>query len=208
MLVTSAVLPFAAVAHRVAGYCSLPQKLRVGALAQSRLPRAVLFDRDGTLVEDVPYNGEPAAVRPVPGAIAALARLRDAGIALGIVSNQSGIGLRKITAEQVAAVNARLVEMLGHFDTIVVCPHAPGAGCGCRKPAPGLIVEAARALGLEPRDCIVIGDIGTDIDAAYAAGARAILVPTPLTRSSEIAAARVVARSLAEAVDFVLEPRA
>jgi glycosyltransferase involved in cell wall biosynthesis len=105
MLVTSVVLPFAAVAHRLAGYASLRAKLAVSPaspLAPSaarpyRLARAVLFDRDGTLVEDVPYNGEPAAVRPVSGARAALSRLRASGMALGIVSNQGGIALGKIT---------------------------------------------------------------------------------------------------------------
>jgi histidinol-phosphate phosphatase family protein len=200
MLITSVVLPFAAVAHRLAGYASLRAKLAAGP----KLPRAVLFDRDGTLVEDVPYNGEPAAVRPVSGARAALSRLRAAGVALGIVSNQSGIGLGKITPEQVAAVNARLVELLGPFDTIQCCPHAPADGCGCRKPAPGLIARAARELGLTPRDCIVIGDIGADIEAARAAGANAVLVPTVHTEPAEIAAADCVVGSLSEAVDLVL----
>jgi histidinol-phosphate phosphatase family protein len=166
----------------------------------------VLFDRDGTLIEDVPYNGEPSEVRPVRGAYAALSRLRAAGVALGIVSNQSGIGLGKITADQVAAVHARVVELLGPFDTIEFCPHAPGEGCGCRKPAPGLINRAAANLGLRPHDCVVIGDIGADIEAARAAGASAVLVPTALTEQAEIAAAECVAGSLSEAVDRVLGP--
>jgi histidinol-phosphate phosphatase family protein len=214
MLVTSVALPFAAVAHRIAGHLTLHAKLRAGrtavveaaprAAGPDRRPLAVLFDRDGTLVEDVPYNGEPAAVRTVTGAGAALARLRAAGLALGIVSNQSGIALGKITPEQVAAVHERIVELLGPFDTIQFCPHAPDDGCDCRKPAPGLIDRAARALGLTAGDCVVIGDIGADIEAARAAGARSVLVPTPLTRPAEIAAADRVAGSLTEAVDFVL----
>jgi histidinol-phosphate phosphatase family protein len=212
MLVTSALLPFAAVVHRVAGHAGLRAKLAAGSslplaassVPPSRLARAVLFDRDGTLVEDVPYNGEPAAVRPVSDAHAALSRLRAAGMALGIVSNQSGIALGKITPGQVAAVNARLVELLGPFDTIQCCPHAPADGCGCRKPAPGLIAQAARELGLTPRDCIVIGDIGADIEAARAAGASAVLVPTAHTEPAEIAAADCVVDSLTEAVNVVL----
>lgn len=206
MLVSSAAIPFAAVAHRIAGYLVLPARLAAAAKT-ARIPRAVLFDRDGTLVEDVPYNGEPAAVRPMREARAALARLRAAGVAIGIVSNQSGIGLGTISAAQVGAVNARVVELLGPIATIQVCPHAPGAGCACRKPAPGLIVDAARALGCAARDCVVIGDIGADIDAARAAGAAAILVPTAVTRPEEIAAAAVVARDLREAVDLVLGTR-
>jgi D-glycero-D-manno-heptose 1,7-bisphosphate phosphatase len=168
----------------------------------------VLFDRDGTLVEDVPYNGEPAAVRPVSGARAALTRLRGAGIAIGIVSNQSGVALGKVTWAQVAAVDARIVELLGPFDTIQICPHAPHDGCACRKPAPGLIVAAAHELGVTARECVVIGDIGADIDAARAAGAGAILVPTSVTQPGEIAAAEIVAGSLTEAVDLVLGGRA
>jgi HAD superfamily hydrolase (TIGR01662 family) len=209
MLATSAVLPFAAVAHRIAGYAALPGRLAAGirANAPRERPRAVLFDRDGTLVEDVPFNGEPAAVRPVAGARAALARLRAAGIAIGIVSNQSGIALGKITPQQLAAVNARVVDLLGPFDTIAVCPHAGADACGCRKPQPGLIVKAARALGLAPRDCVMIGDIGADVDAAHAAGAGAILVPTAVTRRAEIEAAAIVAATLSEAVDLVLAAR-
>lgn len=207
MLVSSAVLPFAAVRHRIAGYLTLPAKIASGA-RPSRVPAAVLFDRDGTLVEDVPHNGEPAAVAPMDGARVALERLRAAGIAIGIVSNQSGIGLGRISAEQVGAVNARVVELLGPIGTIKVCPHLPGGGCACRKPAPGLIVDAARALGLRTSDCVVVGDIGSDIDAARAAGAASILIPTPITRPEEIAAADVVARDLLEAVDVILGSRA
>ena len=209
MLVTSAVVPFAAVAHRIAGYATLPaRRPGTGALQIRRLPRAVLFDRDGTLVEDVPFNGEPGRVRPVSGAQAALARLRAAGIAVGIVSNQSGIALGKLTCADVAAVNARVGELLGPFDTIATCPHAEEDRCTCRKPAPGLIVAAARALGCAPADCVVIGDIGADIDAARAAGAAAILVPTPVTRPAEIERAERVAGSLNEAVDLILRARA
>jgi histidinol-phosphate phosphatase family protein len=212
MTATSVVLPFAAVAHRIAGYASLRAKLAMSPSASrvasgvqlGRALRAVLFDRDGTLVEDVPYNGEPAAVRPVSGAYAALSRLRAAGLALGVVSNQSGIALGKVTPEQVAAVHARLVELLGPFDTIQCCPHGPGDGCACRKPAPGLIDRAARELGVTPRECIVIGDIGADVEAARAAGASAVLVPTALTEPAEIAAADCVVGSLSEAVDVLL----
>jgi HAD superfamily hydrolase (TIGR01662 family) len=209
MLVTSAVVPFAAVAHRLAGYAALPAQRAAGDVRGARRrARAVLFDRDGTLVEDVPYNGEPAQVRPVPGARAALARLRAAGLAVGIVSNQSGIALGRVTAGEVAAVNARVGELLGPFDAIATCPHAEGDGCACRKPAPGLIVEAARALACTPAECVVIGDIGADIDAARAAGAAAILVPTAMTRAAEIERAELVARDVGEAVDLVLRARA
>jgi D-glycero-D-manno-heptose 1,7-bisphosphate phosphatase len=106
-------------------------------------PAAVLFDRDGTLVHDVPYNGDPALVRPVDGAAEALRRLRDAGIPTAVVSNQSGIARGLLTAAQVDAVNARLEELVGPLGPVLYCPHGADDGCRCRKPAPGLVLQAA-----------------------------------------------------------------
>ncbi len=166
--------------------------------------RAVLFDRDGTLVHDVPYNGDPALVRPVDGAREALDRLRSAGLRLGLVTNQSGVARGLITLDDVHAVHEELQRLLGPLDTVAVCPHGPGDGCTCRKPAPGLVLTAAHALGLQPQQTVVVGDIGADMGAASAAGARAVLVPTPVTRREEVEAAPVVAPDLATAVDLVL----
>lgn len=165
---------------------------------------AVLFDRDGTLVVDVPYNGDPALVDPMPGAVAAVARARAAGLATGVVSNQSGIARGLLTRTQVDAVNARVGQLFGGFGTWQVCPHAPADGCPCRKPAPGLVLAAAATLGVAPDRCVVVGDIGADVGAAAAAGARSVLVPTPTTRRAEVDAAPVVLRTLADAVDLVL----
>lgn len=165
------------------------------------LPAAVLLDRDGTLLVDIAYNGDPDRVMPVPGAAEALARLRDAGVALALVSNQSGVARGLLTLADVEAVNRRLEELLGPVGPWLVCPHGPDDGCDCRKPAPGLVFAAAAALGVDPQDCVVIGDIGADMGAARAAGARGILVPTPVTRPEEVAAAPEVAGSLGEAVE-------
>lgn len=172
----------------------------------ARPVRAVLFDRDGTLVVDVPYNGDPTRVRPMPGAAAALARLRSAGVATAVVSNQSGIARGRLRRTEVDAVNARVAELLGPLGPILVCPHGPGEGCGCRKPAPGLVLRAAAALGVAPPDCAVVGDIGADVEAGLAVGARPVLVPTAVTRAEEIAAAPEVAPDLAIAVDLLLTP--
>ena len=166
--------------------------------------RAVLFDRDGTLVLDVPYNGDPALVRPVATAASAVRRLRDAGLAVGVVTNQSGIARGLVTPAQVIAVNARVDELLGPFDVWGFCPHAEPDGCRCRKPQPGLVLAACEALGVSPAETAVIGDIGSDLGAAHAAGAVGILVPTPATRAREIALAPIVAGDLSEAVDLVL----
>lgn len=170
-------------------------------------PRAVLFDRDGTLCVDVPYNGDADRVIPVPGAKAALARLRAAQVPTAVISNQSGIARGMHTAEQTDAVNTRLDALIGPIGPVFFCPHGPTDGCRCRKPRPGLVLDAAAALGVEPRHCVVIGDIAADLGAAAAAGARAVLVPTEMTRAVEVDAAHVsaaVAPDLASAVELVL----
>ncbi|MDP9888583.1 D-glycero-alpha-D-manno-heptose-1,7-bisphosphate 7-phosphatase [Pseudarthrobacter enclensis] len=174
----------------------------MGSSETSKL-RAVLFDRDGTLVVDVPYNGDPGKVRPMTGAKAVLDGLRADGIATGVISNQSGIARGLITAEDVARVNARVEELLGPFDVWEVCPHAEHDGCDCRKPAPGMVHSACRKLGINASEAALIGDIEADVGAAEAAGATGVLVPTPVTRAEEVAAARLVAPDLASAVGLL-----
>jgi histidinol-phosphate phosphatase family protein len=165
----------------------------------------VLFDRDGTLVEDVPYNGDPTLVRARRGARAALDRLRRESVPIGVVSNQSGVARGLLTRAEVDAVNRRVEELLGPIGTWLVCPHGPEDGCGCRKPRPGMVLEAAARLGMPAYRCAVVGDIGTDLEAARAAGARGILVPTAVTRPQEVAAAPEVAADLEAAVDRLLQ---
>jgi histidinol-phosphate phosphatase family protein len=166
-------------------------------------PAAVLFDRDGTLVHDVPYNGDPARVDPVPTARPALDRLRRAGIPVGVVSNQSGIARGLLTERDVVAVNARLDALVGPIGVWAWCPHGEADGCACRKPAPGLVLDAARRLGVDPAACAVVGDIAADLGAARAAGAVGVLVPTPATRAAEVAAAELVATDLLDALDLL-----
>lgn len=173
-----------------------------------RVTRAVLFDRDDTLVHDVPYNSDPDLVRPMPTAPAAVHLVRAAGIPLGVVTNQSGVGRGLFTLCQVQLVHRRVTELLGPFDTWQVCPHVAEAGCSCRKPAPGLVVAAAAELGVSTADVVVIGDVGADVVAALAAGARAVLVPTWRTRPVEVHAAPVVAPDLVTAVRMVMKGEA
>ncbi|WP_353050471.1 HAD-IIIA family hydrolase [Cellulosimicrobium sp. Marseille-Q4280] len=203
MLWTSAAIPFAAVRHRVAGTVAA----RRGLDPWPPPLAAVLFDRDGTLVHDVPYNGDRAEVRPVEGARAVLDDLRARGVRVGVVSNQSGIARGLLTREQVDAVNARVEELLGPFDTWQVCPHGPDDACACRKPAPGMVLAAAAELGVPPWRCAVVGDIGADVGAAVAAGAVPVLVPTPVTRPEEVDAAPRVAPDLAAAVTMLDDRR-
>jgi histidinol-phosphate phosphatase family protein len=199
MVWTSALMPQAATLHWLRGHT---RKRRL--LAARDRPLAVLLDRDGTLIEDVPYGGDPDRVRPLPGARRALERLRSRNVKLAVVTNQSGVGRGFIEERQVAAVNRRVEELLGPLGPWLVCPHAPEARCDCRKPAPGLVLRAASHLGVTPGRCALVGDVGADVEAARAAGARPVLVPTPSTRPEEIAAAPEVAASLDEAVDRLL----
>jgi HAD superfamily hydrolase (TIGR01662 family) len=203
---TSVLLPFAAAAWWLRGLAAAPHR-RHDPRAPRPRPEAVLFDRDGTLIVDVPYNGDPDRVVPVRGARAALDRLRAAGVHTGVVSNQSGVARALVTPAQVEDVNARMEALLGPLGPVEWCPHGPGDGCDCRKPAPGLIRRAAARMGVDPRRCAVVGDIGADVEAARAAGARGVLVPTERTRPQEVAAAEEVAPDLASAVDLLLDGR-
>jgi D-glycero-D-manno-heptose 1,7-bisphosphate phosphatase len=154
------------------------------------IPCAVIFDRDGTIVFDVPYNGDPAATQPVPGIKAALDKMRAAKIPIGVISNQSGIARGIITADQVEAVNARIDLLIGPFDVWLYCPHGPDDGCDCRKPKPKMVLDAARAMGVDPGCCVVIGDKASDVQAARNAGAQAIFIDD--------------ARSVIDAIETVL----
>lgn len=163
----------------------------------------VLFDRDGTLIRDIPYNGDPSLVQPMPTAHDAVNHLRERDVAIGVITNQSAIGLGFITHDDADAVHARIDEMFGPMDTWQVCPHAPHDGCTCRKPH-GLMVErAAEELGVDVTQTCVVGDIGTDVEAALSVGASAILVPNETTLEEDVAAAPVVAATLLEAAHVI-----
>ncbi|ULN43038.1 HAD-IIIA family hydrolase [Mycolicibacterium crocinum] len=200
MLVTSVLIPPVAVAHRLAGEWAFRS-------ARRDPPLAVLLDRDDTIIVDEPYLNDPAGVRPVPGAARALRQLRDRGLLLAVVTNQSGVAKGLISPEQLEAVNARVDAMLGPFDSWQVCVHDAADGCACRKPEPGMVLAAAESLGVDAGRCVLIGDTGGDVNAALAARARAVLVPTDRTLRHEIAEARsraAVAASLEQAVALVL----
>ncbi len=201
MLTTSAMMPFVVAWHQVLGSLRARQLTRM-----DRRPgvAAVLLDRDGTLVVDEPYNRDPSKVTPVPEARRALDRLRRARLPTAVISNQSGVGRGLMQAAELDAVNERIEQLLGPLGPWFICTHAPEDGCACRKPSPKMVVEAAAALGVPVSRCVVIGDIGSDVDAALAAGARPILVPTKATRPEEVAAAPEVAWDLDAAVTLVL----
>ncbi len=143
----------------------------------------VLFlDRDGVVIEDRHYLADPAEVVLVPGAAAAMARARRAGFALVGVSNQSGIGRGRITLDQFAAVMERLDALLAAagaaFDAFAYCPHAPGDGCTCRKPATGQLAELRAGVPWLAERSWLVGDKESDVALARRAGLRAVHVAT------------------------------
>lgn len=151
----------------------------------SPTPRAVFLDRDGTLIFDPGYLADPAGVRLLPGVPEALRRLRAAGFLLVIVSNQSGIARGLYTADDLVRVDQRVKEVIAAenivFDMVKYCPHGPEAGCACRKPAPGMLREAAAELGVSLADSVMVGDKVADVLAGLAAGCRRnfLLAPHP-----------------------------
>jgi histidinol-phosphate phosphatase family protein len=165
----------------------------------------VLFDRDGTLIVDVPYNGDPDRVVLMPTAREAVDVLRESGVPFAVVSNQSGVARGLLTVSDVDRVNARVAALLDAPGLrFFVCTHGESERCACRKPAPRLLYEAADWLGTPIAECVMIGDIATDMAAAAAAGARGVLVPTALTRAQEVADASTVASTLLDAVALAL----
>lgn len=167
---------------------------------------AVFLDRDGTLMHEVHYCKDPALVRLVDGAAAALRRLKDAGYRLVIVTNQSGIARGILTTADFEAVNARLLALIGGdlIDATYMCPDSPAGESGRRKPSPAMVHEAARDFGLDLRRSWFVGDRETDVQCGLNAGTRSILVCTGYGADANAAGAHFVAKDIASAADFIL----
>jgi histidinol-phosphate phosphatase family protein len=135
--------------------------------------RAAFLDRDGTIIVDAGYPRDPAAVQIMPFAIDALLEIQQRFL-LVVISNQSGLGRGLITQPEAQAVHDRVMQEYWRagvrFADAYYCPHAPEAGCTCRKPAPGLLLTAAAALGIDLARSVMIGDKPSDIMAGRAAG--------------------------------------
>jgi len=146
--------------------------------------RAAFIDKDGTLVENVPYNVDPARVAFTPHAIEGLRLLSAHGFRIVVVTNQPGIGMQRFDEAALRRLQFALQHMLaGHgvqLDGFYACPHTPAPDghprCACRKPAPGLIQQAACALDLDLSSSWMVGDILDDVEAAHRAGCRAVLM--------------------------------
>ncbi|MFQ3670892.1 MAG: HAD-IIIA family hydrolase [Verrucomicrobiia bacterium] len=175
------------------------------------LHRAVFFDRDDTLILNIPYLGDPSQVRLMPGARDTVQRLHQAGFLLFLTSNQSGVGRGLITPDQVNAVNQAMFQLLGPTPfTGIYCaylaPGQPGADTE-RKPSPHLLLLAAQDHPIDLSRSFIIGDRGSDAEAGRRAGACSILLLNgrdPLSLSQETQHADFLAPDLPAAADFIL----
>ncbi|HTZ68282.1 MAG TPA: HAD family hydrolase [Roseiarcus sp.] len=163
-------------------------------MSETAAPRRLaLIDRDGTIIVDKVYLSDPNGIEFAPGAIEGLKLLRDAGFALALITNQSGIARGLFDVATLERIHDRLRSLLAaealHFKAIYFCPHGPDDGCDCRKPAPGMIQSAMRDLGFAPNEVVVIGDSDADMGAAKAAGVPAVRVAAA-AKSASIGAAQ------------------
>lgn len=173
---------------------------------------AVFLDRDGTLMEEVHYCANPALVRVFPGAAAALRRLVDRGFVCVLITNQSGIGRGLLTEEQYQAVQCELLRQIGAPSLIAAsyhCPDAPPTPSPRRKPEPGMVLEAARDLGLDLARSWFIGDKAADIACGARAGTKTILVQTGYGAETATAPCNppphFVAKEIVAAVSIILQ---
>jgi len=169
---------------------------------------AVFLDRDGVLNRVEVRCGKPFAPRDLrnfrllPGAAAAVERLKAAGFLVVVTTNQPDIGNGLVDAAVVEAMHARLRDRVA-VDDVRVCPHAQTAGCACRKPRPGLLLEASRDWGIDLVRSFMVGDRAGDVEAGHAAGCRCIFIdrqycePIPSLQIATVA-------SLASAVSVIL----
>jgi len=185
-------------------------------MTASKLPTAVLLDRDGVINFDSPdYILAADQWHPIPGSLEAIARLHKAGIKVSIVSNQSGLGRGMMTQDSFNAIHAKMmlaIEQAGGFISHVsYCPHGPDDACDCRKPKPGMVLETLAALAESPDEALFIGDSIRDVQAASAASVPALLVQSgygdadSILQKSRLVQTDIQAcANLAEAVDMIL----
>lgn len=174
-------------------------------------PRAVILDRDGTIVVDRGYLDDPAQLCFLPGAAEGLRLWHERGHPLVIVSNQSGIGRGRLSIERAREVNARLLQMIetagARIAGVYFCPHRPEDGCACRKPEPQLLLEAAAALGFDPAQAVVIGDKSSDVELGRRVHALTLLVSQDGHASDGLPCEPdYVVRNLLEAAQLTSEP--
>ncbi len=188
----------------------------------NRTRPAVFLDRDGTINVDVNYLSRPEDLQFIPGAARAMARLRDGGYSLVVVTNQSAVARGLITEADLGEIHRELQRQLrdagAEVDGVYYCPHHPEYGsppyrqvCVCRKPNPGLLERAALELGLDLEGSYMVGDSLTDLQAGWNAGCGVVLVLTGCgTEAHREADAETldridyIAGDLSEAADWIV----
>ncbi len=144
--------------------------------------RFVMLDRDGTLIHERHYLSDPEDVELLPGAVEGLLSLREMGLGLVVLTNQSGVGRGYFDVARLQLIHARMNELLARegvvLDGIYYCPHRPEDACFCRKPSAGLVNLASSDLGFQPSDGFMIGDKASDVQLGKAVGATTFLVLT------------------------------
>lgn len=175
---------------------------------------AAFLDRDGTIIVDRDYPGDPEAVELLPGAAAAISRLQQQGFPVLMITNQSGIGRGLITEADYAAVQARMETLLAEegvaLDGVYYCPHAPDRvpACECRKPAPGLYRRAEAEHAIDLSRSVYIGDRMRDVlPGAEFGGTGYLIRGTEDVRENELPRDVEVVDSLGEAVEKLLASR-
>jgi D-glycero-D-manno-heptose 1,7-bisphosphate phosphatase len=147
------------------------------------MTKLILLDRDGVINFNSPdYIKEPAEWLPLPGALEAIAKLRNAGYLVGVCSNQAGVGRAKFSNADLDAIHAKMCRAIAdagaELNSVHYCRHHPNEGCACRKPEPGMLLAAMQESQADPQQTLYIGDSITDVQAALAAGCQPILVRT------------------------------
>ena len=170
------------------------------------LSPAIFIDRDGTIMQDADYCSDPREVKIFPRVAEALRRLKSKGFKLIIITNQSGIGRGFFTVEQYRAVEAEVLRQLGDglIDATYFCPDVPGQHSSCRKPAPGMIVEATREHQIDLARSFLIGDKEIDAQCGRNVGMRTIRVRTGFDRETAGSVADWVAEDLPAAAKIIL----
>src|ERR1043166_2170108 len=167
---------------------------------------AVFLDRDGTIMRDADYCSDPKQVEIYPGVPEALRRLKAAGYKLIVITNQSGIGRGFFTLEQYRVVEAEVIRQLGEglIDATYFCPDVPGQRSACRKPAPGMVLQAAHEHNIDLKRSFFVGDKESDVECGQNAGLRTIRLRTGFDQATTTSCADWIVEDLAQAAKTIL----
>jgi len=182
--------------------------------------KAVFLDKDGTLIDDIPYNVNPDLITLKEGAAEGLQKLKQAGYKFIVVSNQSGVARGYFDEGELKKVEYRLKELLGQYqldlEAFYYCPHHPegkievySVECNCRKPAPGMLQKAAVEHQIDLQSSWMLGDILNDVEAGNRAGCHSILIDnggeTEWIKDTPYREPEATFSNISFAADYILE---